>query len=1149
MKNLRKIISVTTIAFCLFSSLTLPGYCDTSKRQSKPSKSGVVLAERNSATASRVTEAFGRLPLTFESNTGQADPQVKFISRGNGFSFYLSPAEAILDLQGRARASTTRLKMKLEGADALARIRGDEKQPARTNYFVGNSPDRWRANIPTWSRVRVEDIYPGIDLIYYGNRQSLEYDYIVSPGAKVSSISMAFEGAEKICIDKNGDLVLTTPGGEVRHKKPFAYQEIDGVRHEVAARYVVRGKHRVSFQVARRDPRRPLIIDPVLSYSSFLGDRFSEGISVAVDAAGNAYIVGRTNSSDFPVTPGVVQTAINNADDIFITKLNATGSGLIFSTYLGGSGGEVPSGIAVDAEGNVYLTGTTLSRNFPITGNAFQSSGGGDSLDAFVTKLNSTGTAIIYSSYLGGRSEEFAYAIAVDSAGSAYVTGSTNSTDFPVTAGAIKRAIGGFILEDAFVTKIAPSGSSLIYSTYLGGDQWTDWANSIAVDSEGNAYVTGIAGSTDFPTTPGAIKTVHNGWQDAFVSKLNADGSSLIYSTLLGGSLDEIGSSIAVNSNAEAFVSGYTKSRDLPTMNASQNRPGSDSVIRSADGGTNWTGAGGGVTTGSGGVMSLVIDPRTRTTLYAGTDSGAFKSLDGGNNWNGINTGMTDGGDAAVIRDIVIDPNNSDIVYAAAFSSPRGVFKSTDGGNHWMPAGLNDAYVQTLAINAQNPSILFAGVAVVSSLPGGAFRSTDGGNTWSLIDELSNLDVLDLVIDPADASKVYACTSAGLFKSADGGNSWIRTRVDNYVATIAIDPAAPSTLYISTEDSAYEFLNAIDGRGNPRRRRTEITSRIANGVYKSNDGGQSWNAINNGFPLDGPAFDEDFFPRVLLIDPQSPSTIYAGSEYGLHRSTNGGNQWNVVMGGAAVSPKVFAAAIDRTTSPSTLYASSRGVGDAFLAKLNAQGTALIYSTYLGGLDDDSAAGLAIDLQGNAYVTGVTISKNFPTKAGALQTTFNGGRGDAFVVKVDAAGAIVYSSYLGGANIDLGRGIAAGPNGDAYITGVANNGFPITPGSFDMTHDHFSGAAFVARVAFTSKTPSITRAEMIGKKLHVHGENFTLGAVIMVEDREYKTSNDAASPASLLISKKAGKKLPRGQAVMIRIKNSDGIMSPEYSFTR
>ncbi len=1143
MNSLRKIISASTIAFCLCSCLPLSGFGDAPKQSHKPSKSGVVFAERNSATASRVTEALGRLPLTFESNTGQADPRVKFISRGNGFTLYLSPAEATLDLQnGKAR-----LKMRLEGSRALARIRGDEKQPTRTNYFLGDSPKQWRADIPTWSKVRVDEIYSGIDLIYYGNRESLEYDYILSPRANASSILMAFEGAEKIRLDENGDLVVTTAGGEVRHKKPFAYQEIDGVRREVAARYVVRGKHRVSFQVGRRDPRRPLVIDPVLSYSSFLGNSFSEGIAVAVDAVGNAYVVGNISSSDFPVTPGVVQSALNGSNDIFITKLNATGSGLIFSTYLGGSGGEIPSGIALDAEGNIYVTGTTLSRDFPTTGNVFQPSGGGDSLDAFVTKLNSTGTALIYSSYLGGRSEEFAYAIAVDSAGSAYIAGSTTSTDFPVTANAIKKVIGGFILEDAFITKIAPSGSSLIYSTYLGGDHWIDWANSIAVDSAGNAYVTGIAGSTDFPTTSGAIKTVLTDFQDAFVSKLNADGSALLYSTLMGGSLDDTGASIAVNSNGEAFVSGQTRSLDFPTSNASQNRPGSDSVIRSADGGINWEGAGGGVITGSGGVLSLAIDPRASSTLYAGTDAGAFKSVDGGNNWIGINAGLTGGGEPAVIRDIVIDPNDSAVVYVGASTSVKGVFKSTDGGAHWMSAGLNSSHVQALAINPQNPSILFAGVAVVSTLPGGAFRSTDGGNTWSLIDELSNLDVFDLVIDPANASKVYACTSAGLFKSEDGGDSWSRTRVDNYVATMVVDPAASSTLYISTEDSGYEFLNAIDGRGNPRRRRTEITSRIANGVYKSTDSGQSWKAVNDGFPLDGPTFDEDFFPRVLLIDSQSPSTIYAGSEYGLHKSTNGGNRWNVTMGGSSVSPKVFAAAIDRTAS--MLYVSSRGVGDAFLARLNAEGTALIYSTYLGGLDDDSAAGLAIDRQGNAYVTGATISKNFPIRAGAFQTAFNGGRGDAFVVKVDAAGAIVYSSYLGGAGVDVGRGIAAGQDGQVYVTGLANSGFPSTPGALDTDHNHFSGAAFITSVAFTSKTPSISGAEMSGKKLYVYGENFTGGAAILIDGRAYKTSNDALSPTSILISKKAGKKLLRGQAVIIRVMNSDGVMSREYVFTR
>jgi hypothetical protein len=541
-----------------------------------------------SATDTRVSETYGKLPLQFEANRGQTHKDVRFLSRGPGYGLYLTAGEAVLVLskpnvdarrdalrtQVRpdtpAQEKSVALRMSLVGAAHKPVVSGLDELPGKANYFIGKDRSKWRTNVPTYAKVQYENIYPGVDLVYYGNQRQLEYDFVVAPGADPKKIVLGFKGADKLEIDAQGELVLHASGGDIRQHKPIIYQEINGVRHAIDGGYVRKGADRVGFQVAAYDASRPLVIDPpvVLSYSTYLGGSSEDqGLGIAVDANGNAYVTGATTSTNFPTAAGAFQTTFAGA---FVTKLNPAGSALVYSTYLGASGAGGSAGIVVDATGNAYVTGRTTSTDFPTTPGAFQTTFGGGDSDAFVTKLDPTGSALVYSTYLGGSGSEGGAGIAVDAAGNAYVTGGATSTNFPTTTGAFQTTFASTASynADAFVTKLDTTGSALVYSTYLGGSDY-DGGTGIAVDAAGNAYVTGGTISTNFPTTAGAFQralaSTFSFVADAFVTKLNPTGSALVYSTYLGGGSSEIGSGIAVDAGGNAYVTGQTESFDFPT--------------------------------------------------------------------------------------------------------------------------------------------------------------------------------------------------------------------------------------------------------------------------------------------------------------------------------------------------------------------------------------------------------------------------------------------------------------------------------------------------------------------------------------------------------------------------------------------------------
>jgi len=534
------------------------------------------------------------LPLNFELNQGQTHKRVKFLARSEGYVLFLTSTEAVMALDNPAahrkgkedldareekpRPPRSIVRMKLEGANPAPQIEGLDPLTTRSNYFAGADPTAWRTNIPNYARVRYSQVYPGIDMVYYGDARRLEYDFIIAPGSDPETIEIAF--GQDFEIDRMGDLVLHTKQGDVRQSKPTAYQEVNGIKEEVPVSYIVKNRQSIGFQPGAYDPALPLIIDPVLVYSTYLGGSgFDQGYAIAVDSLGNSYVTGQTAAIDFPTTPGAFQTEYGGGD-AFIAKLNPSGSALVYSTYLASASG---NGIAVDSAGNAYVTGDAGPLNFPTTAGAFQTAPMGG--DAFITKLNPTGSALVYSARFGGNFDDFSRGIALDGNGNAYITGWTvcraTICTFPTVNAFQPKFAGGN--NDAFVTKIDSSGSSLVYSTYLGGGKiingTDDWGEAIAVDNTGSAYVTGYTYSPDFPVTFGAFDTARAGL-DAFVTKFTPDGTALVYSTFLGGAGREQGQGIAVDVNGNAYVAGITESFDFPvTVGAFQTKGSYDAFV------------------------------------------------------------------------------------------------------------------------------------------------------------------------------------------------------------------------------------------------------------------------------------------------------------------------------------------------------------------------------------------------------------------------------------------------------------------------------------------------------------------------------------------------------------------------------------------
>lgn len=544
----------------------------------------------------RLKEDYGKLPMSFEANRGQTAAQVKFLSRGPGYTLFLTTDEAVLKLQSAPEVSLRTaanrpallpapavLRMKLVGANPAPEISALDELPGKSNYFIGNDARKWRTDVPNYSRVRYHQTYPGVDLVYYGNPQQLEYDFVVAPGADPRAITLDVASYTQSGPDRapriasNGDLLVAAQDREIRFKKPVVYQpraaapeaarqSPASAKHFIDGRWVIKHGNQVGFELASYDRSQPLVIDPAVIYCTYLGGSLDNtGYNVTADSSGNAYVTGTTTSTDFP-TKNPFQAVEAGSSDVFVAKLNSTGPALVYSTYLGGKSQDYAYWITVSTNGNAHVTGSTSSPDFPVTSGVVQSTCGGGcasgTRNAFVTVLNPKGSGLVYSTYLGGTGQDQGNAVELDSGGSSYIAGWTTSANFPTTTGAFQTTLAG--TSDAFVAKLNPTGTMLVYSTLLGVSKDTR-AFGIGLDSADDAYITGFTSSAGFPTTPGVFQPALKGISNAFVTELNPTASALVYSTYVGGGGADIAWGIAMDSSNNAYIAGQTTSANFPT--------------------------------------------------------------------------------------------------------------------------------------------------------------------------------------------------------------------------------------------------------------------------------------------------------------------------------------------------------------------------------------------------------------------------------------------------------------------------------------------------------------------------------------------------------------------------------------------------------
>ncbi|MCX6625990.1 MAG: SBBP repeat-containing protein [Acidobacteria bacterium] len=828
----------------------------------------------------------GHLPLVFEPEPGGLSAE------SGSLGVALTAGGARFNLNGHS------FTLRYEGAEPRATLSGVQPLAGRRSYFRGDNPQHWRAGVPGFAKASYKNLYPHIDLVYYSTANGLEHDFIVAPGGNPRRIRMRLEGAGRPGLAGDGSL---RAGDGIRFTPPVAYQRINGKRREVACRFRLHGDQ-VRFEVGPYDHRNPLVIDPVLFIAS-VGGTAGAGAShaIAVDTKGNSYVTGFTASTGFP---GSTATNRGKAQDVFVSKLDPAGK-TVYTAFLSGAKADFGTGIAVDGEGNVYITGYTASADFPLV-NAAQKVYGGGGYDAFVAKLNPAGTALVYSTYLGGSDTDQAQAIALDPAGNAYITGKTVSKNFPV-ASAFQTANGGGT-SDAFVAKLNAAGNSFVYSTYLGGSG-DDHALGIAVDSAGNAYVTGGTGSRNFPVQKpfqpaiGSLAGFSSSLS-AFVTELDVTGTRLTYSTYLGGSILDEGTAISVDKVGNVYVTGRTESADFPVtakafgtariggLNdgfATKLAPDGGSLVYSTffgghgddqpagiaidstgvayitgttdspdfpnvagdqplGGGGLFKSTDGGVTwkTANSGfayprMVDIEIDPATPSTVYAIGD-GIYKSIDSGKTWKSIASGPALYG--YVLR---FDPGATSTLYVVG----NGVNKSTDGGATWTAINGNlpgdasfPSIVTALAMDPASTSTLYAG-----TFSNGIYKTTDGGKTWTSSPGLGSGLVNALVVDRSNSANLLAAAQAGLYRSVNSGGSWTKissglpsgARINQVVA----DPSAQSTFYVAVSASAGDA-----------------------GVYKSVDGGGTWTQL----------ITSDSAVKSVAIDPGSSATIYTGLE-------------------------------------------------------------------------------------------------------------------------------------------------------------------------------------------------------------------------------------------------------------------------------
>ncbi|MFH0899057.1 MAG: SBBP repeat-containing protein [Pseudomonadota bacterium] len=1062
------------------------------------------------------TPAPASVPGAAGSKYALRDRSATVFFTDSGMAFALSSPTTPITASGNPSAGGWGLHWGVVGGggNGKAEPRPDGELQGRANYFVG-PPSQWRTNMPTYARMVYDEVYSGVRMLVEPRRQGVEYSFVAEPFARLRSIRLRYAGANRVRVLEDGKtLEITTGAGIVRETGLRCYQDGPRGRKEVAARY---GRVRqandatewaYSIEIGAHDPSLPLVVDPTIEWSSLLGGAegagSASGTAIAVDDAGNAFVTGCTNSPDFPTVGGFDSTVAGDWD-AFVTKINADGT-IAWSSLLGGSGTDMGRGLAVDADANVYVTGDTNSPDFPIV-SAFDAVL--SSQDAFVTKITGAGVPV-WSSFLGGWNSDYGQSITTDAEGNVFVTGRTESDDFP-TRGGFASVLGGS--TDAFVARVSANGSGVDWGTFLGG-AGQEHPKSIAIDESNNLYVVGYTYSSDFPTT-GGFDTLFSGAGEAFVTRISANAldCQLVWSSFLGGDSGDYGQDVAIDSTGSIFVTGYSSSnRDFPLKDAFDSTASStDCFVAKIDPGTatpSWSSFFGG--TDPDYCQSITLDRSGNPVVAGYTFSDDLPALSGfdtvrGGQYDVFVSKLDAGGTGALWSTFVggsssesggaVASNNQGDVYLTGQTMSTdfplsGEFDSTLGGSSAAFVTRIDSSGSHLAWSS------YLGGARPAADTGYAIATDTAGNVYVTGETLASDFPAAGAIDPSSNGNYDAFVT----KYSAGELVWstyLGSSQADYGRGIAVDGDGDGdgdgAVYVvgTTLSTGFPFVGGFDDslNGNADVFVAKIASSGSSLEWSSFLGGGNHDygygiAVDgsNGVVVAGNTFSSDF-PCVNAYD----SILGGPADAFVSKIKLDGSSlvWSSYLGGASTDS---AGAVALDSSGNVHVTGSTASGDfplagafdtsiagneAFVSKIRADGSGLVWSSFLGGGSSDYGNAIAVDGTGDAYVTGETTSSDFPIENG-----FDTGRAgsEAFVTKVDASGSIVWSSFLGGSSDDRCQGIAVDESGIAYVTGRTHSSdFPATSG----TYDKLGGLAdaFVASIA--ANGGSVAWARYIG----------------------------------------------------------------------